>query len=733
MSKGVDRLLEQVLVEKSTSFYKEIENLVEEHLISTGHYTRYDKSQKSDGQPRSELTKLSDKEVEDIIKQETDRLLEESKESDKSSMADTPPPGTSGEVIEVETLISTVSDENSVTTSQHLEAGNFSGAESLKSGVSTEKTSADKPEYEESFVKETTEENLQNDELKPSNTLSSKEITQTHANKGQEMVAKPYISLGANSDVTSQMSVPEIVAESNQGRSSVSVDDNPRQAMDIEPEPLSPDQNINELPGKICENKTQKLEASAEAAVKIGQSAEQHEISEGDTTVVLDLQAVASRSKLGKGRENVIPATEVKSAEISEAMVDNQKLSQPERDVAKSGNGKFEIEKPEKAEVSKLKVVKIGNTELYKAEVVKPEVIQPEGSKSKVKLQEDSKAQKKQSRLSSKTVTKATAKKPISMPNIFSTDEETDEDLVISAAKILANQHDDRKPEFSAVDIAELSDSDITVSSVHTSDLSSLEDSDMEYEDYQELVLKKSQGKQSNTTTSGKNNESIPKEPDADIKMDEEKNKGEAKPSECSSEAEGKVDMVIKKFDIKEEESDGFSRVAKEEAKETKSVAAMDTRIDGESGGSEERKVDDEVVCKNKNSEESDASSSKEKDEENVDDTSTTASSFAHDSAAVSQQTTEPNRSEGAQSTSIGQTEKEQTSPKDEKPTCSQVAILQVSEAALFRPIVPEEPHDEPASSQDSEAGHVQACSPSDNDHETTGEDSDVGNMKLGK
>ena len=730
MSKGVDRLLEQVLVEKSTSFYKEIENLVEEHLISTGHYTRYDKSQRLDAQPRSELTKLSDKEVEDIIKQETDRLLEESKESDKSSMADTPPPGTSGEVIEVETLISTVSDENSVTTSQHLEAGNFSGAESLKSGVSTEKTSADKPESEESFVKKTTEENLQNDELKPSNTLNSKEITQTHANKGQEMVAKPYISLGADSDVTSQMSVPEIVAESNQGRSSVSVDDNPRQAVDIEPEPLSSDRNINELPGKICENKTQKLEASAKAAVKIGQSAEQHEISKGDTTVVLDLQAVAPGSKLGKGRENTIPTAEVKSAEIYE---DNQKLSQPECDVAKSGNRKLEIEKPEKAEVSKLKVVKIGNTELYKAEVVKPEVIQPEGSKSKVKQQEESKAQKKQSTLSSKTVTKAAAKKQISMPNIFSTDEETDEDLVISAAKIPANQQDERKPDFSAVDIAELSDSDITVSSVHTSDLSSLEDSDMEYEDYQELVLKKSQGKQSNATTSGKNSESVPKGPDADIKMDEAKNNDEAKPDESSAEAEGKVDMVIKKFDTKEEEPDDFGRVATEESKETKSVAAMDKRIDGESGGSEERKIDDEVVRKNKNSEESDASTSKEKDEENVDDTSTTASSFAHDSAAVFLQTTEPNRSEGAQSTSIGQTEKEQTSPKDEKPTCSQVATLQVSEAALFRPIVPEEPHDEPASSQDSEAGHVQACSPSDNDHETTGEDSDVGNMKLGK
>ena len=730
MSKGVDRLLEQVLVEKSTSFYKEIENLVEEHLISTGHYTRYDKSQRLDAQPRSELTKLSDKEVEDIIKQETDRLLEESKESDKSSMADTPPPGTSGEVIEVETLISTVSDENSVTTSQHLEAGNFSGAESLKSGVSTEKTSADKPESEESFVNETTEENLQNDELKPSNTLNSKEITQTHANKGQEMVAKPYISLGADSDVTSQMSVPEIVAESNQGRSSVSADDNPRQAVDIEPEPLSSDRNINELPGKICENKTQKLEASAKAAVKIGQSAEQHEISKGDTTVVLDLQAVAPGSKLGKGRENTIPTAEVKSAEIYE---DNQKLSQPERDVAKSGNRKLDIEKPEKAEVSKLKVVKIGNTELYKAEVVKPEVIQPERSKSKVKQQEESKAQKKQSTLSSKTVTKAAAKKQISMPNIFSTDEETDEDLVISAAKIPANQQDERKPDFSAVDITELSDSDITVSSVHTSDLSSLEDSDMEYEDYQELVLKKSQGKQSNTATSGNNSKSVPKEPDADIKIDEEKNNDEVKPDESSAEAEGKVDMVIKKFDTKEEEPDDFGRVATEEAKETKSVAAMDKRIDGESGGSEERKIDDEVVCKNKNSEESDASTSKEKDEENVDDTSTTASSFAHDSAAVSLQTTEPNRSEGAQSTSIGQTEKEQTSPKDEKPTCSQVATLQVSEAALFRPIVPEEPHDEPASSQDSEAGHVQACSPSDNDHETTGEDSDVGNMKLGK
>ena len=760
LSKGVDRLLEQVLVEKSNGFYKEIENLVEEHLISTGHYTRYDKSQRSDAQPRSELTKLSDKEVEDIIKQETDRLLEastdeKSKESDRSSMADTPPPGTSGEVIEVETLISIANDESSVETLQHLatnvQAVNLPETDELKSAVSSDKTSVDKPESEDSNLKEKTQENQQNDELKSSNILNAEEIPQTGTNKGQAMAAqvgKTEISISASSNETDQMSAPEIVTESDQVKSSVSVDGNPSQPMDVDTEPLSSDRNTYELPGQVCENKL-KTQTSEESAVKICQSAEKHEVPKEDTTVKLDLQAFAPESKLeeGKGDINKVdvtvkstqnPTAEIKTGKISEAKVDNQEVlkAKVEHDVAKSGEMKLEIVKPEKAGVAKPKVDKRGSAEVDKPEVVKPELNKPEVSKSKVKLQEEAKADKPQSKLSSKTVTKAAAPKPISTLNIFSTDEENDEDLVIPAANIAANQQEKRNPEFIAGDIAELSDSDITVSSVHTSDLSSLEDSDMEYEDYQELVLKKSKGKQSGTTTSDKSSDSVRRENDeagADIKND-----SKAKSGESSADTKGNVDMVSERFDTEEKESDATG--AAEQSNETKSGAAISKGIDGESGEvfrSEERKIDQpgEDICKNKGKEVTDASTSKVKDEKNVDDASTTALNFAHDSSTVSLQTTEPNGSEAAGSTSFAHMEKEQPSPKDEKPTCLQETTLQISEAALFRPIDPEEPNIlETAISQDSKTADVQPTGDaSDDDNETTMEDSDVANIKFGK
>ena len=745
-----------MLVEKSNGFYKEIENLVEEHLISTGHYTRYDKSQRSDTQPRSELTKLSDKEVEDIIKQETDRLLEastdeKSKESDRSSMADTPPPGTSGEVIEVETLISIANDESSVETLQHLatnvQAVNFPETDELKSAVSSDKTSVDKPESEDSNLKEKTQENQQNDELKSSNILNAEEIPQTGTNKGQAMAAqvgKTEISISASSNETYQMSAPEIVTESDQVKSSVSVDGNHSQPMDVDTEPLSSDRNTYELPGQMCENKL-KTQTSEESAVKICQSAEKHEVPKGDTTVKLDLQAFAPESKLeeGKGDINKLdvtvkstqnPTAEIKTGKISEAKVDNQEIlkAKVEHDVAKSGEMKLEIVKPEKAGVAKPKVDKRGSAEVDKPEVVKSELNKPEVSKSKVKLQEEAKADKP----SSKTVTKAAAPKPISTLNIFSTDEENDEDLVIPAANIAENQQEKRNPEFIAGDIAELSDSDITVSSVHTSDLSSLEDSDMEYEDYQELVLKKSKGKQSGTTTSDKSSDSVRRENDeagADIKND-----SKAKSGESSADTKGNVDMVSERFDTEEKESDATG--AAEQSNETKSGAAISKGIDGESGEvfrSEERKIDQpgEDICKNKGKEVTDASTSKVKDEKNVDNASTTALNFAHDSSTVSLQTTEPNGSEAAGSTSFAHMEKEQPSPKDEKPTCLQETTLQISQAALFRPIDPEEPNIlETASSQDSKTDYVQPTGDaSDDDNETTMEDSDVANMKFGK
>ena len=92
LSKGVDRLLEQVLEEKSASFYNEIEGLVHNYLSSIGHYSRIERhkagmdSSRQLGNTSSfstaahegekTINKLSDKEIDDFIKEETTRFLE---------------------------------------------------------------------------------------------------------------------------------------------------------------------------------------------------------------------------------------------------------------------------------------------------------------------------------------------------------------------------------------------------------------------------------------------------------------------------------------------------------------------------------------------------------------------------------------------------------------------------------------------------------------------------------
>ena len=93
LSKGVDRLLEQVLKEKSASFYSEIESLVHDYLSSIGHYSRIEreKQQKSENENtrlhgntstntgtegEKCVSKFSDKEIDDFIKEETNRFLE---------------------------------------------------------------------------------------------------------------------------------------------------------------------------------------------------------------------------------------------------------------------------------------------------------------------------------------------------------------------------------------------------------------------------------------------------------------------------------------------------------------------------------------------------------------------------------------------------------------------------------------------------------------------------------
>ncbi|CAB3984842.1 Hypothetical predicted protein, partial [Paramuricea clavata] len=619
LSKGVDRLLEQVLVEKSSSFYKEIENLVEEHLIGTGHYTRYerDRPQRSDAQPRSELTKLSDKEVEDIIKEETNKLLEasadeKSQESDRGSFVDTPPPGTSGEVIEVETLISTIDDNDGAQTSQVL-GTNVEAIVNSTPELSTGKPSVEMSASEESALKDETLKNLQADESKVSNAQNADEISQTDVSKGQQMLAL-YMSEKSASAETGQISQkPEIITESNPASASATLDgglQNKNEAMDIDDELSSSTQNTSEIQGKIDEN-IPEIERSDDCkpAVEKAQSAvativqtsftEQRDIPKG-STLEIDLQAVKPGSELKESKAetkdaNIVENTtaEMKEAKIYKPKVYNPEATNPDKpeanlikheeakfEVVKSGEVKPEIVKPElaKPEVSIPKVDKTRKPEVDKSSVVKadvskvetgkpkvdkvskPEVnklriVKPEVGKSKVGKRPEEKAKKKtekqQNKLSSEESMKSSTKKPISMPNIFSKDKVTDEDLGIPSADIPGNEPEKSKPELSEDDIVE-SDSDITVSSVHTSDLSSLEDSmsDMEYEDYQELVLKKSKDKESGATTS--------------------------KESEESGAGTVKVDM--------KEKTDG--------RKSAESGAGTSTNVGGESGAGTSEKVD---------------------------------------------------------------------------------------------------------------------------------------------
>ncbi|XP_028414968.1 biorientation of chromosomes in cell division protein 1-like 1 [Dendronephthya gigantea] len=489
LSKGVDRLLEQVLVEKSGSFYKEIENLVEEHLIETGHYTRYDKdkTQKSDSQPRSEFTKLSDKEVEDIIRQETDRFLEasadeRSQESDRGSMAETPPPGTSGEIIEVETVIST--GNNAVETSQ---AFTTNVVATLK--PAPELISAEVSESKASVTTDKTDAMAMN--------ISAEDDNETHpgSHKEQENVnhtSKSYYltSTKGNAKETDGISRPLATFEAISTRASSTSESR---------KPTVVDASMTESK-RISDKKLPGIEKS-DVIKKAGENTQVR-------GVLIPQTKMKEKQDFKEGtlKETFNPGSKMDERK-TDVMVTNDKIENTE-------SSTLQIAQPETSHLkiddksSKQLTPKVGKAELTKAEFSLKDVDRQEVAKSKVAKAEIatlqvSKPKEEKEQEANEKVTKQTAeiqqkevsKKPISMPNLFSTDEETDDDSEIPKAKISeiisGHKPDKSKVKISEIDIAELSDSDITVSSVHTSDLSSLEDSDMEYQDYQEQAMKK--------------------------------------------------------------------------------------------------------------------------------------------------------------------------------------------------------------------------------------------------
>lgn len=125
--------MEQVLKEKSASFYNEIEGLVHNYLSSIGHYSRIERQKagmesiRLPGNTSSFSTaayegekpvnKLSDKEIDDFIKEETTRFLEataEEKMKEKmarltdglaGSIEESLPPGNDDNVIEMDAAV----------------------------------------------------------------------------------------------------------------------------------------------------------------------------------------------------------------------------------------------------------------------------------------------------------------------------------------------------------------------------------------------------------------------------------------------------------------------------------------------------------------------------------------------------------------------------------------------------------------------------------------------------
>ncbi len=839
----MDRLLEQVLVEKSSGFYKEIENLVEEHLISTGHYTRYDrdKPQRSDAQPRSELTKLSDKEVEDIIKEETNKLLEASADeksqgSDRGSFADTPPPGTSGEVIEVETLI----DKESAQTS-HILGTNSEAIINLTPESTAGKPGVEMSSSEVSVLKDKTDESM------VSKAQNADDISQTDASKGQEIVAQisePEISNSASSNKEAgQISQkPEMITESH---SASTTHDSNLEAMDID-EPRTSNQNTSASQGKLDINISE-IERSedckpaveifqrGDAAIAQASTSEKPDISKGGSEGV-DMQAVKPGSELSESKAeikeaNVVepvenPAAEMKKAKIHKPKVDNSEVIKPEVDVvkldiAKSGEVKQEIVKPEvtkqkvgkarnpevdkpkaikpevsKTEAGKPKVDEVRKPAIDKAKVVKPEVgnksklVNPKVSKAKVgktkKPAEKTKTNTEKQQRSKESMKPAT-KESISMPNLFSTDEETDEDLGIPVAKIPVNKPEKSKHEFSVDDSADLSDSDITVSSVHTSDLSSLEDSmsDMEYEDYQELVLKKGKKKESGATTGNKTDESADKETHESgagttVKIDVEEKSDGKKSDESDASGSTKVGDesgvgTCGKVDVKEKNAEKDSSVSgkgtTEKSDTKKKKSATDTcnesdmeeerkeKTSDESGEDTSKKIySEEASEENKSGECSTAVSkdtdgesgeeiskkidNKKSEEKMLDESGAKSMKIDDDSSEVASEKIDSkdrklDESDAASDKDGSNVEHDDALQKTGGSRSDSTDKLSpMSDPTLFKPIEPAEPRvfSEPAGSQRSVPAFAQATDDaSDADNETTVEESDVRNTKLGK
>ena len=814
LSKGVDRLLEQVLVEKSSSFYKEIENLVEEHLISTGHYTRYDrdKSQRSDAQPRPELTKLSDKEVEDIIKEETNKLLEasadeRSQESDRGSYADTPPPGTSGEVTEVETLIGVTNDRESAKPSQglktNLEANSTPDSSTGKLGVGM-------PTSEESGLKGETEVIRQIDESMVSKAQNVDDLSQTDGSKDQESSLQETNALISETENPTSAKIakeageiiqkPVVIAEGSTA-TALTAHESSLKVIDSPDEPFTSNQGTSALQGEdVTMSEIPKSDDSEPAsetkqhtdATVVQAPISQHDITKGGALKV-DLPTVQigierKQSKVETKKENIAveqlspPTTEINQAKISIPRADNAEVVKPKAEkvkpeVPKLGEAKPEIFQPEivkpevgkpkvdktrrpkenmpkvvKPEVSKPKVNKVlskpavGKAKIIKPEVSKVELFSPDVIKAKVvkapKPEEKVKPNTKTEKQRSKKSIKPKTKEQISMPKLFSTDEETDEDLEIPPAKISPNKSKKSKLEISEVDNADLSDSDITVSSVHTSDLSSLEDSmsDMEYEDYQELVLKKGNGKETaaggctkNGVESGASGIETDKKKTNQGKLDSGGGKTEnvdiKKKKSVESGADVKEDIKEKASkEISEEERSGESGAVVSEDTDSKSSNVMSTRIDTKEKNKEKMLHESDATSPKVNDESSEGVEKSESKETKPDhsDISSDEEQNKKNDEKDSQQKTEARRSDSTES---------------EAKTASQVkeqANLHPSKSnpALFKPIEPADLQvfSEPAASRRGGPAFARATDgASDADNETTIEDSDGGNIKLGK
>lgn len=428
LSKGVDRLLEQVLVEKSGSFYGEIEGLVHDYLSSIGHYRKIEREK----QPKVEISKLSDKEIDDFIKEETTKLLEATAEEEKMK----------------EKAASLMSE--SVSNSEGTATTSISELPSCSEGKATNSISEAPSNSERKLA------NSMSDSMADSENKATTSTSEMLSNNEEMATTSTSKASDSGADITT------IDTEETTKSPELEQDSADTKTLSKTSDIIVPDAV------QVSDESNDKHEPRSENSKGVDKSLTENENSDFDK-----FEPVVSETEVAKGAPGESVTKQVEGEVESVA----KQVEAEVEDVAKQVEAEVESVATEvQAKVTEAETDSVAK----KDEAELTESVATE----KVERETESVAKEELPVLSKQVST------PIAQP--MSTDEETDDDvdLGILAPKPNFMETKSKKipPDVSDINIAYLSDSDITVSSVHTSDLSSL--SDLEFEDFNELSKK---------------------------------------------------------------------------------------------------------------------------------------------------------------------------------------------------------------------------------------------------